>query len=370
MHYAWPVSEESLEEAFRVSGASAWCLAALPTTFRLSATPDVLAMKHRRPETTFALGCLDASAYGEKKRLGAYFVKYTEKLLAAGCDGVKLLEGKPTMRRDFPIPDFDDAAWEPFWSYAEQVRLPILWHLNDPASFWHAEQMPSFARSMGWGYGLNDVNNTEQYRQVRAVLERHERLNVTFAHMLFLSDDLGTLSEWMTRFPMMRVDLTPGIELYENLSAEPEQTRAFFDLFSERIQYGTDIGGRAALNGNTNQLDIRECKRRAEICRAFLTSRASIGVRSDGHFLQNAEPFVMHGLGLPAEMLQQIAHDNFLSFIGSDWPRAVNVRQAIRLCDDLARRMAAYHKRTGRIADYRAVNAAVHYFKSVQGEGV
>ena len=78
----------------------------------------------------------------------------------------------------------------------------------------------------------------------------------------------------------------------------------------------------------------------------------------------------MHGLGLPAEMLQQIAHDNFLSFIGSDWPRAVNVRQAIRLCDDLARRMAAYHKRTGRIADYRAVNAAVHYFKSVQGEGV
>ena len=90
-----------------------------------------------------------------------------------GCDGVKLLEGKPSMRRAFPIPDFDAPAWEPFWAFAEKTRLPLLWHVNDPEQYWDPSAVSAYAKSSGWGYGADDVNNEAQYAQVRAVLQEH-----------------------------------------------------------------------------------------------------------------------------------------------------------------------------------------------------
>ncbi len=357
-HYAYPVTSDSLDRVLLRSGADEVCLAALPGCRFLDATPDLLCYKLLHPHQTFVFGCLDCTAYQKQfGDLGKRHVKRAKQLLLAGCDGIKLLEGKPTMRRDFSIPDFDAPQWEAFWAYAEQTRLPILWHVNDPETYWSAAALPQHARDSGWGYGADDVNNEEQYRQVRAVFERHPALNVTLAHLFFLSADLPRLSNWLDAFPNLRVDLTPGVELYENLSHTPEEARAFLTKYQDRVQYGTDIGGRAVINGKLTALNERECLRRTEIINAFLCGKASVGVRADGDYLIGTEPFVLHGLNLPPDVLQKIYHDNFYAFIGCDAPKPVDPVRTLRLVRQLKRTLRSYARQKGVPPDLSAAES-------------
>ncbi len=368
VHYAWPIMADNLSGVLEKAGIDAVCLAALPGQARLDPTLDILVYKHRHPETVFALGCLDCTAYEARTDVGAYFVKHVKRILNMGCDGIKLLEGKPTMRRAFSIPDFDQDVWEAFWAFCEETQVPLLWHVNDPETFWDPARVPAFAAASGWGYGPEDVDNEAQYREVRNVLERHPQLNVTFAHMFFMSAQLPRLTEWMEQFPHMRVDLTPGIELYENLSATPEEARAFFDQFGDRILYGTDIGGRAVLNGTQMKLNENESLLRVQHTRTFLTERVSVGVRADGDFLIHSEPFVLHGLGLPQEALQSIFHDNFLAFIGCERPYPVNTELALKECARLKRILREDARQLGVQPDLRAVEAAKRYFEKVKAD--
>lgn len=363
-HLAYPITNDSLERVLALTQADAVCLAALPGTARLDPTLDLLCYKHAHPDTTFVFGCLDCTVYEHKpQQCGRLFVKHAKRLLKEGCDGVKLLEGKPTMRRAYDIPDFDAPAWEPFWAYAEKTRLPILMHVNDPASFWDPDAIPAHARAEGWGYTAADVQAEAQYRQMRAVLEKHPQLNITFPHMFFLSADLPRLSEWLDRFTLMHVDLTPGIELYETLSRTPEETRAFFKRYVERIHYGTDIGGRATLNGTQTSLNEGESLRRAEICTAFLEDRAVRGVRADGAYLIDTEPFVLNCLALDQDALTRIYRDNFLAFVGCDTPRAVNVTACLRACKRLKRRLTFHARLHETKADTRAADSNRRYFQ-------
>ena len=42
-------------------------------------------------------------------------------------------------------------------------RVPILWHVNDPEEFWDASRINPYAKSEGWFYGPETINNEEQY---------------------------------------------------------------------------------------------------------------------------------------------------------------------------------------------------------------
>ena len=364
-HFAWPVSFDSLTDLLQKTGASSACLAALPGTSRLDPTPEILCYKFRHPDTVFAFGCLDATVYETApSHCGRHFVRRARLLLRAGCDGIKLLEGKPTMRRKYPVPDFDSAAWDPFWSFAERNSIPILWHVNDPEEFWDPDALPAYAKQSGWGYTAQDVNNEAQYRQVWNVLNRHPNLNLTLPHLFFLSAQLSRLADWFERFPRLHVDLAPGIELYRNLSKTPEQTRRFFLAYADRIQYGTDIGGRAALNGSVTQIDEQESLRRVEIIRHFLYGSGNEKIIADGKYLIGSEPFELRGMRFSDELRQKLEHDNFLAFVGHTAPRRVRLSMVQRLNRKLKRALILRHKRTGVPADLRAVECTDAFIRN------
>lgn len=363
VHYAWPISEDSLASALAATGADAVCLAALPVGFTKggcahpSTTLDCLAFKLRFPETAFVFGCLDCTAYGEKKRLGSYFADYTKRLLEMGCDGIKMLEGKPTMRRSFPIPAFDDPVWEPYWTYAEEKQVPILMHVNDPEEFWNPDALPEVARLSGWGYGPDDINNEVQYTELFNLLKRHPNLNITFAHMFFFSGQLLRLSEWLDSFPHMRVDLTPGIELIENMSRDIAASRAFFLKYQDRIHFGTDIGGRTVGKGVT-ELNMRESMLRAKYEHDFICGSAAIGVRADDDYLIGRPPFVLRGLDLPDEVQQKILYGNFLDFVGCEKPWPVNVELCLKEIPRQRRMNRILADKLGCDPDYSALDWA------------
>jgi len=159
-----PVDPKELMDILDYTKTDLANLVIVPDKQRISSVPDALMVKYLYPTKIFVFGSLDVSQYFmHNKSVGKHFVKYVKRMLNCGIDGIKMIEGKPDIRRTVPIPDFDLPAWEPFWSFAEKIGLPILWHVNDPEEFWDASKIPSWAKSQGWSYEAETINNEEQY---------------------------------------------------------------------------------------------------------------------------------------------------------------------------------------------------------------
>lgn len=316
VHNSAQVDNDYLADFLKHTNTDKACIASCAHSKLISLTPLALELKSKYPDKFFVFSAPDVTAYKTHiDDLGLYQARYCENLIRKGCTGIKLLEGKPQMRKMYPIPDFDLPCWEPFFSWAEEKQIPILWHVNDPENFWDYKNAPAFAISQGWLYDDSYVNNEDQYRQVLNVLNKHPKLRVDFAHFFFMSNQLDRLSKILDSFVNVKVDLTPGIEMYENFSKNIEETKAFFEKYHNRIIYGTDIGGRCVLMGEEKEFDELENLRRPEIVRTFLTSNQDILIKSDGHYIIDRNPFVMKCLNLNNNRLKEIFSDNFLDLI-------------------------------------------------------
>lgn len=325
VHYCAALPAEEFAEFLEGSGTD---MANVAVISRGTDAPDAdgaLRLKELYPGRFFVCGGLDTEIYRRGGGdMGRRLAAHVRGLAARGCDGIKMLEGKPQLRRAFPIPDFDLPCWEPYWTLLEEEQIPLLMHINDPASFWDRENVPEWAAKMGWSYDESYINNEEQYRQILTVLSRHPGLRVTFAHMFFMSESLGRLGDILDRYPNVMTDLTPGIEMYDAFSARPEETRAFFETYHDRIIYGTDIGSRFVYgNAAGKPFDRKENTRRHEIVRDFLFGKEPVTVGCDGHFVHDRPEFVMAPLGLEGERLDEILSGNFLRFIGRETPRVI-----------------------------------------------
>jgi hypothetical protein len=338
-------------------------LVIVPDKNRVSSVPDALMVKALNPNI-YAFGCLDITQYFiHKKSVGKQFVKYVKRILKCGCDGIKMIEGKPDIRRMLPIPDFDLPVWEPFWVYAEEVGLPFIWHVNDPEEFWDESKIPSWAKKQGWFYDKDTINNEVQYRQVLNVLKRHPNLKIIFAHFFFMSSQLERLSKIFDDYPNVCVDLTPGIEMYINLSKNPEKSRQFFEKYQDRIVYGTDIGARAVLPPYNYIINKNESKNRSNIVQTFLAKQGEFTIKSDGDFLIGMDNFQLRALNLNENVLQKIFYKNFIRITGEK-PNEVNPKLVIKECKRI--------KKTIRIMslfkllqdpDYSYANQVIEFFK-------
>ncbi len=193
------------------------------------------------------------------------------------------------------------------------------------------------------------------------VLGRHPGLRICFAHFFFLSAQLARLADILERYSNVVTDLTPGIEMYENFSLAPEETRAFFDRFHDRILYGTDIGSRFVYHGGGRPFNEKENLRRPEIVRAFLTNRETETVSADGNFVVGRPDFAMMGLGLEGERLGEILRENFLRFLGNA-ARPVDPDTARALIARTRRELVSAAKLPGFVPDSRGLDAAERIF--------
>jgi hypothetical protein len=366
IHYAFPIKPEDLIEILEMTKTDRANLVVVPHRQRISSVPDALMVKHMFPEKIYVFSSLDVTQYFiHHQSVGIHFVKYVKQMLACGCDGVKMIEGKPDLRRSMPIPDFDLPAWEPFWEYAEKSGLPILWHVNDPEEFWNPDTIPTWAKSQGWLYGKETINNEVQYTQVLKVLSRHPRLKIIFAHFFFMSAQLARLATILDQFPQVCIDLTPGIEMYINLSRNRDESASFFDKYQDRILYGTDIGARSVLSPVGKQLNKLECTRRATLVRTFLSESTEQLVHADGNFLIGSEDFTLRGIGLSHPTQSKILSQNFLRIVGGK-PSKVIAKNVVKECKRIKlmiRIMSLIDKKL--IPDYSYANQALTYFKTI-----
>ncbi len=333
IHYRHPSQMDHLMRVCDALSIERLNIVCTPDRARLSLVPDALHLKAHYPQRVFVFGGLDISSYFRApERVGIMFAETLGFLAAAGCDGIKMIEGKPDMRKMLPIPPFDSPVFEPYWQKLAQMQMPLLFHVNDPEEFWDAARIPDWAAERGWYYGDGTfIDNERQYNEIFNILTQNPDLKVIFAHFFFLSAQLERLADLLERFPNICVDLTPGIEMYRNFSANIEKTREFFLRYQDRILFGTDIGAKALLSIPQTDIQLAESSERVTVIRNFLENPGEFQLRPDTGFLFGAPGVSFRGLGLPLSVLEKIYSRNY-EWIVSPTPRTVDGRVVIEMC--------------------------------------
>lgn len=365
IHYAHYSYEDSLMSILAGAGIDRLAVVCTPDDKRLSLVPDAMHLKARHPQKVFVFGGLDISPlFMAPDIAGEAFAHYVDVLSEMGADGIKMIEGKAEMRKRLPIPDFDDPVFAPYWEKMAETQTPLIFHVNDPETFWDAEKAPDWARERGWFYGDGTyIDNEEQYRQIMNVLDKHPDLNVTFAHFFFLSGQLNRLGDYLDRYPHMHVDLTPGIEMYLNFAENPQKARDFFIQYQDRILYGTDIGARALLADREGGIQEEESLARIEVVRGFLEKEGPFSLHHQG-FLFGGSETVFQGIDLPDEVLNKIYYQNFTRFAGG-MPQPLNPEAIVEECqrlESIINAMAALHP--GMCGDTSSVTMVMDFFLS------
>jgi len=292
-----------------------------------SGLPQSLYMKARHPGRFFVFAGLNHAervSGGKARALG--LSEQTERFVAMGCDGIKMIEGKPTSRQRMDVP-VTDPYFADYWARVEELGLPIVWHVNDPEEFWDPDKLPGWAKERNWGYGPDDVQKAELYDEVDEVLTRHPNLKTIFAHFYFLSADLPRAARFFDEHPTVHFDLAPGIEMLYNVSRDPEAGREFFIKYADRIVFGTDLSC-----GQT----VDEGVIRAGIVFRWLESEDTFRVPEAADFLLGSpEDGIIRGMSLPDDALCKIYRDSFVRLAGPE-PKALNVGDAIEECERLA----------------------------------
>lgn len=158
----------------------------------------------------------------------------------AGFDGLKLLETKPDCAKATGA-RLDDPAYDPAFAWCEEHGVGVVWHVGDPATFWDPDQCTEEAKQNGWAY----LDGTffplsELYSMTETVLNRHPNLKASLCHFYFVSDDPAHAARMLETYPNLRLDLTPGIEMFDGFTQRADFFRPFIEQYADRIFFGSD----------------------------------------------------------------------------------------------------------------------------------
>jgi len=124
---------------------------------------------------------------------------------------------------------FDTSAFDPLWSTAERLGVPVMLHLGGAYKGEH--QPPKGAN--------RDVRWEILMLQRERVLRRHPRLKLIGAHWASAAGDRTYLEEVLEKYPNMSAEggaHQPKVEFAELDSAELK----FFERFQDQVLFGTD----------------------------------------------------------------------------------------------------------------------------------
>ncbi len=156
-----------------------------------------------------------------------------KEFMDIGFDGIKILY-KPDIQKDIKLLINDD-YYEPFFAQAEKDKTNIMWHVADPEYCWNKDYMGPWSYRDGTYPTFKNMRN-----ETFDVLEKHPKLNVTFAHFLFMSERPEVLEYIFKTYENVRVDITPHPSMYKIYLENYDFYREFFEKHSDRFVFGTD----------------------------------------------------------------------------------------------------------------------------------
>ncbi|MBO5415398.1 MAG: amidohydrolase family protein [Clostridia bacterium] len=232
-----------------------------------------------------------------------------EKLLSLGCDGIKFIHMKPNVRKALGK-GLDHPSYDKMFELLEKRGTPVTIHSGDPENFWGTGEGQSADEvAKGWTYADGTYLSCEEhYRETLARLDKNPKLNVILAHMFFLSEYRERAEEILQKYPNVKLDLTPGWEMYIAFSKDTEGWHDFFEKYSERILFGTDSGNHKDNNAELNRLVY------------------SAITHDSSEFPMPAFPDkVIRGLHLSDRAVENICYNNYIRYTGGETPVSVDM---------------------------------------------
>lgn len=252
---------------------------------------------------------IDAS---EKGRL-----EHLKNLLEMGFDGIKLIETKPSSRKKIGI-GLNDSSYSLCFSYLEKEQLPVIWHVADPEENWVESKCDPYAKELGWYYGDSTFLTKEEiYAETLEVLDSYPQLQVTFAHMFFLSGDVERAKKILDTYPNVKFDLTPGREMYYNFDENYEAWREFFLQYKDRLIFGTDNGWG---DEPTPEEKIEEGCNNIEMLKEYFSSKEQVMLWDQTY---------VNGMNLPREVLECILSHNFRKICKNEGSKPIKIDKVI-----------------------------------------
>jgi len=153
--------------------------------------------------------------------------------------GQGLRSGKSTAPGIHP----DDARVDAIWEKAAELRMPISLHVADP--IWMYEPMDKHNDGLmnAFEWRLDNQPNIVKLAGMVDILERtasrHPRTTFVACHFANLDYDLAHLGEVLERNPNLYADISAR---YAETAPIPKFAAKFYEKFSDRLVYGTDMG--------------------------------------------------------------------------------------------------------------------------------
>lgn len=196
--------------------------------YKLYFTPNVYAfagLEH-------SLNVLD----GEE--LSNSFLRQAEECYQAGYDGMKMLEGYPSLRKEMHLA-ICDPAYDAYYAFLEEKRIPIVMHMANPAENWGINAS-DFAKKAGRVYNETYPSKEQLHQEVKEIMKKHPKLRLTLAHFGFWSDNIAEAERFLGDYEYTMLDTTPGGEQFLHMAEAWNKWELFFEKYQDRILYGTD----------------------------------------------------------------------------------------------------------------------------------
>ena len=240
---------EILKKEFEQTGTEGGCFLSVPH----EAGPDgivhtehlqnlkMLFFKHVFGEDHYAFaGLMHPSDYTDREAVKKDFLRQAEEYFSVGFDGIKMLEGYPSLlkARGFGL---DDEIFDDFYAFMEKNGYPITIHFANPAENWDREKASIHAIRAGRVYDETYPTKDEITAEVFRVLDKFPKLRLAAAHFGFFMGEKENAERFLGAYPNTYFDITPGGEQFFKMLEDWEYWHDFLLRYRNRIFYGTDF---------------------------------------------------------------------------------------------------------------------------------
>ena len=237
------------------------------------------------------------------------FVKQTIEILHThvemGACGLKILKelGLHYHDGDGKLIAVDDERLAPIWEEAGKIGIPVLIHQSDPYGFFEPvtpenEHYSSLKKYPAWSFADPKFpRKMELLKRRDNLLYNHPETTFMLPHVANFAENLAYVSKLLDEHPNVYIDFSARID---ELGRQPYSTREFLIKYQDRVYFGTDMPA---------SREVYQCYFRfMETHDEYFTAPDY-----DGTFSQSR--WHIHGLKLPAQVLEKIYYKNALKIV-------------------------------------------------------
>lgn len=175
----------------------------------------------------------------ESEDLSKEYLRQAEEYALNGYDGMKMLEGYPSLRKEMKR-TLCDKVYDRYYSFLEENGIPVTMHVANPEENWDISQASEYAIKLGRVYDSSYPTRLQLLGEVDGIMKKHPKLKLALAHFGFMSYDIEKAKRWLEEYEYTMFDLTPGGEQLLNMQKNWSKWEKFFVDYQDRIIYGTD----------------------------------------------------------------------------------------------------------------------------------